>query len=302
MQGFREIARVPGAATLVGLIVSQTFVRGCLNVLIVVAAFDVLDGGAADVGYLTAAVGLGGLVGAVAGRRCATGSRARSRCRSSSGACRSRRWRRRPPRDRDAAAGRGRRGEQHRGRLRLHPAAAVMPNHVLGRVLGVVWGLAMGAVALGSAVGAVAVGLVGANAAFVLVGLVLPTLALVSYRRLRSIEASVPPAARLDVVEGVPIFAPLSLAAKEQVAAKLSEATAEPGQAVMRAGDAGDLFYIVRDGELTVTVGSEPPRPLAGGYFGEIALLRDVPRTATVTAATKVAPVCACNATTSSRR
>ena len=132
----------------------------------------------------------------------------------------------------------------------------VMPNHVLGRVLGVVWGLAMGAVALGSAVGAVTVGLLGANAAFVLVGLVLPVLALVSYRRLRHIEASVPPAARLDVVEEVPIFVPLSLAAKEQVAAKLSDATFEAGQTVMRAGDAGDLFYIVRDGELTVTVGS----------------------------------------------
>jgi CRP-like cAMP-binding protein len=105
---------------------------------------------------------------------------------------------------------------------------------------------------------------------------------------LRHIEASVPPAARLDVVEEVPIFVPLSLAAKEQVAAKLSDATFEAGQTILRAGDAGDLFYIVRDGELTVTVGSEPPRPLAGGYFGEIALLRDVPRTATVTAATEV--------------
>ena len=116
---------------------------------------------------------------------------------------------------------------------------------MLARVLGVVWGLAMGAVALGSAVGAAAVGLLGANATFVLVGLVLPLLALVSYGRLRSIEASVPPAARLDVVEGVPIFAPLSLAAKEQVAAKLSEATFEPAQTVMRQGDDGDVFYIV---------------------------------------------------------
>jgi len=92
----------------------------------------------------------------------------------------------------------------------------------------------------------------------------------------------------LDVVERVPIFAPLSLAAKEQIAAELSDATAEPGEAVMREGDTGDHFYIVRDGDLTVTARSEPARPLEGGYFGEIALLRDVPRTATVTAATKV--------------
>ena len=45
--GFAAVARAPSARLLVGLIVAQTFVRGCLNVLIVVAAFDLLDGGAA---------------------------------------------------------------------------------------------------------------------------------------------------------------------------------------------------------------------------------------------------------------
>jgi MFS family permease len=285
MQGFREIARVPGAATLVGLIVSQTFVRGCLNVLIVVAAFDVLDGDAADVGFLTAAVGLGGLVGAVAG----TALRHRlSRAFALSLVF----WG--LPIAALAIA-----GHLAIAMLLLAVVGAansvedvagftllqrVMPNHVLARVLGVVWGLAMGAVALGSAVAAAAVGLVGANATFVLAGLVLPTLALVSYGRLRSIEASVPPAARLDVVEGVPIFAPLSLAAKEQIAAELTEVTAEPGQVLIRTGGVGDLFYIVRDGELTVQVADQVPQPLDGSFFGEIALVRDVPRTATVTA------------------
>ncbi len=287
MQGFREIARVPGAASLVGLIVSQTFVRGCLNVLIVVAAFDVVGGGAADVGYLTAAVGLGGLVGAVAGTSlrhqlsrafalslvfwglpiivlAVAGHLAVAMLLL-------------------AIVGAANSIEDVSGFTLLQ---RVMPNHVLARVLGVVWGLAMGAVALGSAVAAIAVELLGASATFVLAGLVLPTLALVSYRRLRSIEASVPPAARLDVVERVPIFAPLSLAAKEQIAAELAEVTAEPGQAVIRAGGVGDLFYIVRDGELTVQVADEAPQPLDGGFFGEIALVRDIPRTATVTATT----------------
>jgi MFS family permease len=289
MQGFREIARVPGAATLVGLIVSQTFVRGCLNVLIVVAAFDVLDGSGADVGFLTAAIGLGGLVGAVAG----TALRHRlSRTFALSLVF----WG--LPIAALAIA-----GHLAIAILLLAVVGAansiedvagftllqrVMPNHVLARVLGVVWGLAMGAVALGSAVGAVVVGVAGTSASFVLVGFVLPTLALVSYGRLRSIEASVPPAARLDVVEGVPIFAPLSLAAKEQIAAQLMEEALEPGQVVIRAGDVGDLFYIVRDGELTVQIADQPAQPLQGGFFGEIALVRDVPRTATVTAATKV--------------
>jgi MFS family permease len=287
MQGFREIAAVPGAATLVGLIVAQTFIRGCLNVLIVVAAFDLLHGGAADVGYLTAAVGLGGLVGAVAG---ATLRHRLSRAFALALVF----WG--LPIAALAAAGRLTVGilllaivgaansiEDVAGFTLLQ---RVMPDHVLARVLGVVWGLAMGAVALGSAAAAAAVGLFGATSAYVLVGLVLPVLAVASYRRLRRIDASVPPAERLDVVDGVSIFAPLSLAAKEQIAAQLTGVTAEPGHAVVRAGDAGDLFYIVRDGDLVVETGDQPARPLEGGFFGEIALLRDVPRTATVTAAT----------------
>ena len=56
---------MPRARLLVGLIASQTFVRGCLNVLIVVMAYQVLDRGATEVGYLTAAIGAGGLLGAL---------------------------------------------------------------------------------------------------------------------------------------------------------------------------------------------------------------------------------------------
>ena len=64
-QGFKAIREVPRARLLVGLIASQTFVRGCLNVLIVVMAYQVLDRGATEVGYLTAAIGAGGLLGAL---------------------------------------------------------------------------------------------------------------------------------------------------------------------------------------------------------------------------------------------
>src|SRR5262249_60109015 len=63
--GFRAVVHTGNARLVVGLIVAQTFVRGCLNVLIVVAAFEVFGGGAAQVGYLTAAVGAGGLIGAL---------------------------------------------------------------------------------------------------------------------------------------------------------------------------------------------------------------------------------------------
>jgi hypothetical protein len=63
--GFGAVSRSPNARLLVGLAVAQTFVRGCLNVLIVIAVFGVLHGSAAEVGYLTAAIGVGGLIGAL---------------------------------------------------------------------------------------------------------------------------------------------------------------------------------------------------------------------------------------------
>jgi CRP-like cAMP-binding protein len=55
---------------------------------------------------------------------------------------------------------------------------------------------------------------------------------------------------------------------------------------VIRAGDVGDRFYIVADGELEVVASGLQKMAGAGDFFGEIALIRDVPRTATITAVT----------------
>ena len=82
------------------------------------------------------------------------------------------------------------------------------------------------------------------------------------------------------------MFAPLSVAAKERVAANLVPISVRTGDVVIRKGDPGDRFYIEGDGQFEIDTGGRQATAHKTDYFGEIALLRDVPRTATVTAAT----------------
>jgi MFS family permease len=284
--GFRAITSAPRTRLLIGLVVAQTFVRGCLNVLIVVAAFQVLDGGGAEVGYLTAAIGVGGLVGglgamALEGRRLAVvfglalvfwGAPLVLLAPQPSfvaavfllavvGAANS---------VEDVAV--------------FTLLQRLVPDEVLTRVLGAVWGLAMGAVALGSIAAPGLVEALGPRAAFIVVGAILPLLAILTYRRLAEIDRTVAPAAELDLVKGVPMFAPLSIAAKEQVAAKLVPVSVAVGDTVIRTGEIGDRFYIVASGALDIDAPGRRVNAGPGDYFGEIALLWEIPRTATVTA------------------
>ena len=284
--GFRTVARTPGARLVVLLMVAQSFVRGCLNVLIVVAAFRVLHGGAADVGYLTAAIGVGGLIGAIGamtlgGRRLAV-----------------------PfglslvfwgvpialiaPQPYFAATmillaivGAANSIEDVAGFTLLQ---RIIPNEMLTRVLGLIWGLAMGAVAIGSITAPAVVTAIGPRSAFLVVGSILPLLMLVTYRRLVELDRAVAPSAERELIDRVPMFTPLSLATKERVASSLVPITVSAGDLVIRAGDDGDRFYIVGDGELDIEAEGRHSTAREADYFGEIALLRDVPRTATVKA------------------
>jgi CRP-like cAMP-binding protein len=111
-------------------------------------------------------------------------------------------------------------------------------------------------------------------------------LVLLTHRRLLGIDSDVAPASQIGLIERVSLFTPLSLVAKERIASHLVEVDAAAGDVLIHIGDAGDRFYVVGDGELTIDTGSQAITAGPGDFFGEIALLHDVPRTATVRADT----------------
>jgi hypothetical protein len=166
----------------------------------------------------------------------------------------------------------------------------LVSDDMLGRVLGVLFGGATAGIAIGSVATPGLISGLGVKGALVAVGAFLPSLVLLSWRGLARIDRSaVPPAAELSLLERVPMFAPLPIAAKEQLARDLVHVVAPKGRVVVREGDEGDRFYIVASGHLVATQNGRRLRELGpGDSFGEIALLRDVPRTATVTAADDV--------------
>jgi len=256
------------------------------GVLIVVAAFQLLHAGAGAVGYMTAAIGVGGLLGALGAMTLSGGRLAGSFALSLVF------WgvpiALIAPRPYLAVAlfmlavvGAANSVEDVAGFTLLQRTVS---DDALTSVLGLFWGLAMGAVALGSLAAPVLVAAIDPRPAFLVVGAILPLVTLAAYRRLNGLGRINAQDSDLDVIGGVPMFAPLSIAAKERLAGKLIPVSVAAGEQVVRAGDTGDRFYIVGDGELDVEIGNDHKTARGTDYFGEIALLRDVPRTATVTA------------------
>jgi MFS family permease len=187
-----------------------------------------------------------------------------------------------------AAAGAGAMLSDVAGRTLLQ---RVVPDEVLTRVFGVLEGLYMAGLAVGSVGAAVLVDTVGARAALLLVGAIPPAAALLSNHGLAVADRrAAVPAAEVEAIRAIPMFAPLPERVVERLARNLIPIEAAAGKAVLRQGEAGDRFYIVRSGDLDVVVDGHPAGALgAGAAFGEIALLRDVPRTASVVARTAVA-------------
>ena len=124
--------------------------------------------------------------------------------------------------------------------------------------------------------------------AFVAAGSFLPVVILAGLTRLRRVDdrAGVP-ADVLALLREVPILGVLAPRLVERLARDALLVRAPAGSVVVAEGEVGDRFYVVADGEAAVTIaGREVRRIGPGGWFGELALLDDAPRSATVSAVT----------------
>jgi len=91
--------------------------------------------------------------------------------------------------------------------------------------------------------------------------------------------------APVELIRRVPLFADLDDRELRAIGNSMKERTFNPGDTVMQEGKGGVGFFVIDDGTATVSVGGEPRATLkSGDYFGEIALIADIDRTATITA------------------
>jgi MFS family permease len=163
-----------------------------------------------------------------------------------------------------------------------------VPDAVLARAFAAMESVTLVAVALGSVAAPVLIDLIGDRATLIVVGALLPVAALLAWRPLAALNrVAAPP--ELELLSRVPLFAPLPPATLEYLAEKLSKRRVRAGEPVFRAGEHGDRFYVIVDGTVQVSPKDAQASELGSGdFFGEIALLRDVPRTADVVAKTDV--------------
>jgi predicted MFS family arabinose efflux permease len=287
--GFVDVLRVPAARLLLGLLLVQTFVSGGLVVLYAAVAVDVVEAGLSAVGLLTAAFGLGGVVGSI-GLFALAGSR--------------------------------RLGILSAVALMLWAAPLLLvpvlphlvlvlvllvltgignvlfdvtsvtllqravPAHLLGRAFGAVETVVVAGLGAGAAAAPLLDRVVGAGAAIAVLAVPLAVCALIAVPSLRTLDRQLhAPVREIELLRGLAPFALLPTVELEALALRLRRLEVAAGAVVVRQGDSGTLYYVVDEGTLDVAVDARVVGTLtAGEGFGEVALLRGGVRTATVTA------------------
>jgi MFS family permease len=293
LAGFRAIIGERRLRLVVGLYGTQTLVAGIMRVLVVVTALRILDLGPSGVGFLNSADGVGGLAGVLVVLGMITTARLSGvlafglllwglplivlglwpsvplalLCFGVIGV----------------------------GNILVDVAGLTLlqrtaPDKVRARVFGVWESVFLATIGLGAIIAPLLISAFGPQGALIAAGGGLAVVVLLFWRRLGTVDTpALVPERELALLREIPMFAPLPPVTLEQLASHLSHVRLGAGDVVFRRGEHGDRFYIVEHGEVEVEPEGRAAVMLGrGGSFGEIALLRDVPRTATVTAATAV--------------
>ena len=288
LEGAREVSGQPRPRLLVSLLTAQYVVIGSLDVLFVVVAIRVLGRGQVWVGYLNTAYGAGavaaGLLTAhLLGRRLGPALAIALTAFSAGLILTAFTSQLGLVVALIALAGGGRAVLAVSANTMLQ---RVVPAQLVGRVFGIVEGLSMAGLAAGSLLTPLLVGLGGARLALIAVGCLLPLTALCGIRTFRRLDQGrAVPVTEVALLRSLPHFADLPAPALVTLAGALERIDAAPGQVLIRQGEDADRFYAIADGEVAVSVDGRPRGVRGRGTgLGEIALLRRVPRTATVTA------------------
>lgn len=286
--GFRTILADRSLRLLIGLMCAQTIVAGASAVFLVAIALDLLDLGNAGVGYLDSILGVGAFLGGFLALMLAQRGRlamdfgvgvlfwaapllliVASPTLAATAVC-----------------------------MFLIGLAnsvvdinvftilqRVVPDEVMGRVFGAMESAYIGSMALGALAMPILIETVGLRTGLAVIGISVSVMAILGFGGLRRIDATVLAPAGLDLLRGVEMLARLPEPIIERLARALAPAQATSGEVVIREGDAGDKVYFIESGSVEVTKEGRHIAHLGPGeIFGEIALLRAVPRTATVTA------------------
>ena len=289
VEGVRVVSGNRDLALIMGLAAAQSLTRGALTVLTVVVAIELLGTGESGAGVLTAAIGAGAVVGAIASSLLVSTRRLGAWFAvgvalwglpvtligvfphqvAALGLL--------------ACVGVGNSLIDLAGFTLLARLAA---DEVLARVFGVLESVVALSIGVGALVASLVVDAAGVRPALVTVGLLCPLLAVASWRRLRGMDESI--GVRDDdiaLLHRVPMLSVLPLPAVEQLARGLEPVHVAAGHVVFQQGDVAEQYFVVESGEVEVIGDGRLVATLGPGLgFGEIALLRRVRRTATVRA------------------
>lgn len=288
LAGFRVILASRDLRLLVGIYAAQTIVAGASLVFGVAIALDMLDIGEAGVGLLDSVLGVGGLIGGFMALLMAT---------------------------------RGRLAGDFGFGVILWAAPLILiaiwptlwaavvsmvligvansivdvnaytilqrlvPDEVMARVFGAMESALIASMALGSLAMPLLMQTVGLRTGLAIIGGSVTAITMLGIAGLRRIDRNALAPEGLALLDGVPFFSPLSHRVRENLARESTVVSFPSGAVVFSEGDVGDRFYVIEAGTATVAIKRKHVRDLGpGDFFGEIALLRDVPRTATIVA------------------